>query len=91
MAIGHYYAQEHFLVSCFPISFFLCYLQSLKVQNLANDGKATAAVKAVLSKPFRPGQFFLDISKAGVTFGIPRDDVITKIVSAAEQHFAGTL
>lgn len=59
------------------------------MQNPGNDGKASAAVRAVLSKPFRPGQFFLDIGSAGVTFGIPRDDVVTKIVSAAEQHFAG--
>jgi hypothetical protein len=64
-------------------------VKSLNVLNPGNDDKPAAVVKSVLSKPFRPGQFFLDITNAGVKFGIPRDDVLTKIVSAADQHFAG--
>ena len=46
-------------------------------------------MRATLSKPFRPGQFFADMATAGVQFGISREEVVKKIVSAAEQHFAG--
>lgn len=54
-----------------------------------NSGVPAKAVKAALSNPFRPGQFFQDMSNAGVTFGIDREEVLNKIVAASKQYFAG--
>ena len=65
--------------------------QSLNVQDVGSTGQPATFVKAALSKPFRPGQFFLDMSSAQVKFGVPRDDVLNKITTAADQHFAGEL
>lgn len=64
-------------------------LKSLKIEDPNADGVAADAVADVLSKPFRPGQFFNDISAAGVTFGISKEEVLNKIVAAADQFFAG--
>jgi hypothetical protein len=55
------------------------------------SGAPLAAVRATLSKPFRPGQFFSDVTAAGVKFGISREEVVNRIVAAAEQHFAGKI
>lgn len=55
-----------------------------------SSGQAVTSVKDTLSRPFRPGQFFQDITNAGVKFGISRDEVINKVAAAATQHFAGT-
>lgn len=53
------------------------------------SGQPLTAVRNVLLKPFRPGQFFSDVTAAGVKFGITREEVVNRIVAAAEQHFAG--
>lgn len=52
------------------------------------DKPAIQAVTDILSKPFRPGQFFQDCAKAGVSFGIAREDVLNKIIAASQQEFA---
>lgn len=54
-----------------------------------NDGQPARTVRDTLSRAFRPGQFFYDLSAAGVKFGVSREEVVNKIVAAAEQHFAG--
>jgi hypothetical protein len=61
----------------------------LSVNDIGATGQPAAAVKAALSKAFRPGQFFQDMANAGVTFAASRDDVLTRITAAASQHFAG--
>jgi hypothetical protein len=77
------------------LSFYLfagslfCSDQSLNVQDPTQSGAPLAAVRATLSKPFRPGQFFTDMNAAGVKFGVSREEVVNRIVQAAEQHFAG--
>lgn len=48
------------------------------------------AVKASLSKPIRPGQFFVDMHHSKVSFGIAREEVLQKIITASKQYFAGT-
>jgi hypothetical protein len=58
--------------------------------NIASAGAPTDAVKGLLSKPFRPGQFFTDAAAAGVKFGLSKEEVINRIVTKSEQHFAGT-
>ena len=54
-------------------------------------GLPANTVKDTLSRPFRPGQFFQTMGNAGIKFGIPRDDVLNKIMAASEQSFAGAL
>mmetsp|Transcript_3019 Transcript_3019/g.4694 ORF Transcript_3019/g.4694 Transcript_3019/m.4694 type:complete len:1200 (-) Transcript_3019:317-3916(-) len=61
------------------------------VENSSSGDSANSAVEAVklsLSQPFRPGQFFADMQKAGIQFGIDRKDVLDKIVAATKQEFA---
>lgn len=72
---------------------FLTFLRvNLSTQSLnVVDSTAVEAVRASLSKAFRPGQFFSDMASAGVKFGISREQVVNRIVAAAEQHFAGTI
>jgi len=49
------------------------------------------AVKTSLSKPIRPGQFFMDMHNWKVSFGIDREEVLQKIISASKQYFAGSV
>ena len=49
------------------------------------------AVKIALSKPFRPGQFFMDMRSWKVKFGLDRDSILNKITAAAKQYFAGKM
>lgn len=65
------------------------FLQSLSIMDPGNDGQPARTVRDTLSRAFRPGQFFYDLSAAGVKFGVSREEVVNKIVAAAEQHFAG--
>lgn len=46
-------------------------------------------MSALLSKPFRVGQLFADMKSQGVTFTIDRADLLSKVISAADQSFAG--
>jgi len=61
------------------------------VASLQVLGGRDDAVKASLSKPIRPGQFFMDMHNWKVSFGIDREEVLQKIISASKQYFAGSV
>lgn len=90
LSCAHYLFNAVFFLHQYLFCFSqYCFTQSLSILDPENSGNAEKAVRATLSKPFRPGQFFADMATAGVQFGISREEVVKKIVSAAEQHFAG--
>jgi hypothetical protein len=64
-------------------------LDSLKITDNANNGNPRTAIRGILLKPFRPGQFFKDATTAGVGFGIAKEEVISLLVAASIQDFAG--
>mmetsp|Transcript_5537 Transcript_5537/g.12369 ORF Transcript_5537/g.12369 Transcript_5537/m.12369 type:complete len:1160 (+) Transcript_5537:156-3635(+) len=61
---------------------------SLGVVTSAGVTGTVEAVMTSLSKPFRPGQFFLEMKTAGVKFGLLREQILQKITAVAEQSFA---
>eukprot|EP01039_Chlorochromonas_danica_P007689 gene7689-8496_t len=64
-------------------------LDSLSIlEPLAGEGSRNF-VRAVLGRPFRPGQFFRDLAIANIQFGLSREDVINRIVAVSTQEFAG--
>ena len=62
---------------------------SFGVVDSDGTGAAAQAVLAVLKKPFRPGQFFNDVTAAGVKFSIDRADLVQKLLTVADQVPAG--
>jgi len=73
-------------------------LDSLKILNpdgsLTNNGVGSGglhreAARTLLSKAFRPGQFFKDAATAGVSFAISKEEVADIIIGFAVQDFAG--
>ena len=56
---------------------------------LAPPGKTQNALKEILSKPFRPGQLFKDIAKAGITIQMDRDQLLALVTKYAKQVHAG--
>jgi hypothetical protein len=63
-------------------------VESLSVVTSLGVTGAVEAVKSSLMKPFRPGQFFLEMKNAGVKFGIHRENILSKITAVAQQSFA---
>lgn len=61
------------------------------LQIVETDGSTTKKelVRGILSKAFRPGQFFRDVKASDITFGIPREEVLNRIITFAKQEFAG--
>jgi hypothetical protein len=59
------------------------------VASLQVLGGRDDAVKASLSKPIRPGQFFMDMHNWKVSFGITKEEVLQKIIISSKQYFAG--
>ncbi len=64
-------------------------LVTLKINDPLGDGAPAAVVKDVLRRTFRPGQFFRDVEASGVSFGIAKEEVVAKLISHANQDFAG--
>lgn len=60
-------------------------VSSLEVKNTDGSGSGAAAVTAVLKKAFRPGQFFKDVTAAGASFSIGREDVLDKLMTVSDQ------
>ena len=64
-------------------------LAAIGIIDTEGSGKATQAVKNILSKPFRPGQFFRDVAANGVQFSGERAEVLNRLLGAADQVPAG--
>jgi len=60
-------------------------VQSLGLIEPDDSGSAASKVSAILSKPYRPGQFFKDLKAAGVKYSIDRTEMLQKIVAASHQ------
>mmetsp|Transcript_739 Transcript_739/g.1564 ORF Transcript_739/g.1564 Transcript_739/m.1564 type:complete len:927 (-) Transcript_739:373-3153(-) len=56
---------------------------------LAAPGLGLELVRDLLEQPFRPGQLFNDIQKAGIKLMIPREDLLELVTRYAEQVPAG--
>jgi hypothetical protein len=64
-------------------------IKTLAVEDPLGTGAPAAVVKDALRRSFRPGQFFRDMDASSVTFGISKDEVVAKLISSADQDFAG--
>lgn len=54
-----------------------------------SDSNHLSVVKDVLRRTFRPGQFFRDVEALGVSFGIPKEEVVAKLIDSSRSDFAG--
>jgi len=59
------------------------------VSQLVPPGPNAVALSAMLSRPFRPGQLFKNISLAGIKIPADREDVLNLVTKYAEQVPAG--
>jgi hypothetical protein len=64
-------------------------LTELHIQEIVGSTAKRSLTKAILSKPFRPGQFFKDAAAAAIEFDIPKEDVLARLISYSNQDFAG--
>jgi hypothetical protein len=64
-------------------------LDQLSILDPNNGPGSRDFVKTVLSRPYRPGQFFRDLAISNIKFGISNEEVLSKIVAASVQEFAG--
>jgi hypothetical protein len=59
------------------------------VAQLAPPGEDRQELKELLSKPFRPGQLFVDLQKTGIVLPMQRDMLLDMVTRYAEQVPAG--
>jgi hypothetical protein len=81
-------ASTNFKVSSDKLDALLSSLQILEADPLMPK-RSAEAVRSILLQPFRPGKFFQSVESAHVRFALSREEVLSLVIAAADQSFAG--